>query len=126
MLLWIISWDNSGELSAQESWLPALCISAVKVVKVTAWHTLYLSNRSYNIYYFQKLSLPKKKSYKLNYNMPVTIYMHAHMQGFRNAKKNTYRMDVLRVGSIMVTSALTVCWERHTAYLKEIMFLMYK
>lgn len=28
MLLWIISWDNSGELSAQESWLPAVYLSS--------------------------------------------------------------------------------------------------
>lgn len=65
MLLWIIGWDNSGEFSAQESWLPALCISAVKVVKVTVWHTLYLSNRSYNIHYFQKLSFTKKKKLQI-------------------------------------------------------------
>lgn len=48
------------------------------------------------------------------------------MQGFRNAKENTYRMDVLRVENIMVTPAHTVCWGRHTVHLKGIMFLMYK
>lgn len=48
------------------------------------------------------------------------------MQDFRIAKENTYRMDVLRVGSIMVTSAHTVYWGHHTVHLKGIMFLIYK
>lgn len=51
--------------------------------------------------------------------------VHTHKSS-EMPRKTHYRMDVLGVGSMMSTSACTICWESHTMHHKRIMFPMYK